>query len=96
MRKLLAERSVAVERVNAVRGSLVPGMWIEKWEENRVTVRYWKDRVKLAGGKTAGETVVDKLKGKSVVDQGGVKILDMSTVGKDAQVEQFTVEMKFK
>jgi type IV pilus assembly protein PilM len=96
VRRLLSARSVAVDRVNAVRGSLLPGMWIEKWEENRVTVRYWKDRVKVSGGKTAGETVVDKLKGKSVIEAGAVKILDMSTVGKDAQVEQFTVEMKFK
>jgi hypothetical protein len=96
VRKLLQARSVAVERVNAVRSSLMPGMWIEKWEEGRVTIRYWKDRIKLTGGKTAGESVVDKLKGKSVVQDGGVKILDMSSVGKEAQVEQFTVELKFK
>jgi type IV pilus assembly protein PilM len=95
-RKLLVARSVAVERVNAVRGSLAPGMWIEKWDGNRVTIRYWKDRVKVSGGKTAGETVVDKLKGKNVIDRDGVKIMDMSTVGKDASVEQFTVELKFK
>lgn len=96
VRKLLQARSVAVERVNAVRSSLMPGMWIEKWEAGRVTIRYWKDRIKLTGGKTAGESVVDKLKGKSVVQDGGVKILDMSSVGKEAQVEQFTVELKFK
>jgi hypothetical protein len=96
VRKLLEARSAAVERGNAVRSALMPGMWIEKWEGGRVTVRYWKDRVKLTGGKTAGETVVEKLKGKSVVESGSVKIADMSAIGKDGQVEQFTVEMKFK
>jgi type IV pilus assembly protein PilM len=96
VRKLLEARSLAVERGNAVRSALMPGMWIEKWEGGRVTVRYWKDRIKLTGGKTAGETVVEKLKGKSVVEQGSVKIADMSAIGKDGQVEQFTVEMKFK
>ncbi len=96
VRKLLEARSAAVERGNAVRSALMPGMWIEKWEGGRVTVRYWKDRVKLTGGKTAGETVVEKLKGKSVIESGSVKIADMSAIGKDGQVEQFTVEMKFK
>jgi hypothetical protein len=96
VRSLLEARSLAVERGNAVRSALMPGMWIEKWEGGRVTVRYWKDRVKISGGKTAGETVVEKLKGKSVIEQGSVKIADMSAIGKDGQVEQFTVEMKFK
>ena len=101
MRKLLAARSVAVDRVNAVRGSLAPGMWIEKWEEGRVTVRYWKDRIKAEAGKTVGERVVEKLKGKAVVAVGAdgkksVKIADMSSIGKDAQVEQITIEVKFK
>jgi hypothetical protein len=96
VRKLLEARSLAVERGIAVRSALMPGMWIEKWEGGRVTVRYWKDRIKLSGGKTAGETVVEKLKGKSIIEQGSVKIADMSAIGKDGQVEQFTVEMKFK
>ena len=96
VRKLLEARSVAVERVNAVRSSMAPGMWIEKWENGRVTIRYWKDRVKVSGGKTAGEIFVDKLKGKNALEKDGVKIADMSAVGKDGQVEQFTVELKFK
>ena len=96
LRQVLNSRSAATQRLNAVRSSLAPGMWIEKWESGKITVRYWKDRVKGSGGKTAGELVVDKLKGKPVVDPASVKISDMSAIGKDAQVEQFTVELKFK
>ena len=101
-RKLLAARAVAAQRVNAVRDSLIPGMWIERWEQGRIVVRYWKDRIKTeAGQKTVGERVVEKLKGKAVVDSDAdgkklVKIADMSAVGKDGQVEQITIEVKFK
>ena len=95
-RKLLASRATAVQRLNAVRDSLVPGMWIEKWDADRVVVRYWKDRVTVSKGKTVGETVVDKLKSKAVVNRDQVKIADMSAVGKDGQVEQVTIEVKFK
>ena len=65
-------------------------------------VRYWKDRIKTeAGQKAVGERVVEKLKGKAVVDSDAdgkklVKIADMSAVGKDGQVEQITIEVKFK
>ena len=96
VRKLLVDRSAAVQRVNAVSSSLAPGMWIERWEKDRVSIRYWKDRVKATPGKTPGELVVDKLKGKTVVDPASVKISDMSVIGKEGQVEQFTVELKFK
>ena len=101
-RRLLAARSTAVQRVNAVRDSLIPGMWIEKWEADRIAIRYWKDRIKAESGqKTVGERVVEKLKSKAVVDSDAsgkklVKIADMSTIGKDGQVEQFTIEVKFK
>ena len=96
LRKLLVARAAAAQRVNAVRDSLLPGMWIERWDDGRLTVRYWSDRVKGQGGKTPGELVVDKLKGRPCIDADTVKISDMSALGKDAQVEQFTVEMKFK
>ena len=96
LRGLLAGRSAAVQRLNALRGSLVPGMWIEKWDADRVTIRYWKDRIKAVAGKTAGELVVDKLKGKTNVVRESVKIADMSAIGKDASVEQVTIEVKFK
>ena len=97
LRGMLAHRAMAVQRVNAVRTSLNPGMWISSWEGGRVTVRYWKDNAKAAsGGKTASETFVDKLKSKPAVDAKSVRISDMSSVGTGGIVEQFTVEVKFK
>ena len=96
LRKLLVARAAAAQRLNAVRDSLLPGMWVEKWDDGRISVRYWSDRVKATGGKTPGELVVDKLKGRPGIDADSVKISDMSAIGKDAQVEQFTVELKFK
>lgn len=96
LRKLLASRSVVAMGVGAVRSSLLPGMWIEKWQNDRVTIRYWKDRVKAVAGKTVGEQVVDSLKRKGNVVPESVRISDMSTIGKEGQVEQFTVEVKFK
>ena len=95
-RGLLASRASAVQRINAVRDSMLPGMWIEKWADDRIVIRYWKDRIKSTQGKTVGERVVDKLKSKQVVDKEHVKIADMSAVGKDGQVEQVTIEVKFK
>ena len=95
-RSLVAGRASAVQRLAAVRSSLAPWMWLEKWENGRITVRYWKDNAGASGGKTPGESVVDKLKGKSVVVPESVKISDMSAVGKDGQVVQFTLELKFK
>ena len=95
-RDLFVARSAAVQRLNAVRSSLAPGMWIDKWDTGKVTIRYWNDRVKGSEGKTVGELVVDKLKGKPVIDPASVKISDMSAVGKDAQLAQFTIELKFK
>lgn len=96
LRKLLVARAAAAQRINAVRDSLLPGMWIARWDDGRLTVRYWSDRVKGQAGKTPGELVVDKLKGRPCIDANTVKISDMSAIGKDAQVEQFTVELKFK
>jgi hypothetical protein len=92
------KRSSAAQRLSAVRDSLVPGMgmWVEKWENSRITIRYWKDRVKDAGGKTPGERVVESLKHKAVVVPESVRISDMSAIGKDGQVTQFTVEVAFK
>ena len=94
--RLMLERSAAVRRLNAVRSSLLPGMWIEKWEGGRIAIRYWKDKVKAVPGKTAGELVAEKLGGRPFVEKGSVKIADMSTIGKHAQVAQFTLEVRFK
>ena len=100
LRKLLASRSAATMAMNAVRSSLLPGMWIEKWADGKVTIRGWKDRIRKSmesvKGKTAGELVAERLRGKAAVDPASVKISDMSSIGKDGLVEQFTVELKFK
>jgi len=106
MRKLLASRTDAVARFNAVRSALVPGMWIEKWEDGRITVRGWKDRIAEyirnsvakdgAKAPTASELVAERLKGFAAVDASSVRIADMSDVGRNAPVTQFTVELKFK
>ena len=96
LRKILASRSQAVSRINAVRESLTPGMWIERWDNGRITIRAWREHIKSSAGKTAGEIFVDKLKTKAVVDASSAKISDMSAIGVDGQVEQFSVEVKFK
>ena len=93
---VLERRSTGIRRLNAVRRSLLQGMWIEKWEGGKISVRYWKDRYRTTGGKTLGEQVVERLKGEQVVDKDSVKISDMSAIGKDGLVEQVTIEVKFK
>ena len=96
-RALVAGRTSAAQRLAAVRYALAPFMWIEKWEKGRLTIRYWKDAAQTSTSRTPGEIFVDKLKGKpAVIDPASVKIADMSSVGKGAQVAQFTVELKFK
>ena len=94
--KLLFARIKTPGQINAIRSSLAPGMWLHRFSPERVTVRYWKDRVKGADGKTPAELVAEKLKGKLPVVPESVKISDMSEVGKNAQVVQFTVELKFR
>ena len=94
--KLLFARIKTPGQINSIRSSLAPGMWLHRFSPERVTVRYWKDRVKGSDGKTPAELVAEKLKGKLSVVPESVKISDMSEIGKDAQVVQFTVELKFK
>ena len=100
LRATLLERSRAMHRLNVVRASLLDGMWIESWKDGRITVRAWIDRVKgkAPAGKTIGEFVVDRLKTKGAAEE--VKILDISRIGAakggDGQIEQFTLEVKFK
>ena len=103
---LLASRSTAVNRLGAMRSALLPGMWIESWQNGLLTVRCWKDRwdaikkedgeKNKATGREPSEIVVAKLKGASVINPDGVKIAASSDLGKDALVKQFTVEVKFK
>ena len=94
---LLLSRQVAVRALAAVRDSLVSGMWIESWEPGQVTIRYWKDRVKAASGKTPAESFVEKLKSKGNVEPTSVKIDKMSPIGEaNSLCEQFTVKVSFK
>ena len=96
VRQLLVTRGQAVARLSAVKDSLRGGMWIQSWENNAVTIRSWADSVKAAPGKDLGDMLVDSLKKKAAVDPEGVKLSSKQSVGKDAQVDQFTVEVKFK
>ena len=105
LKALFAARSAMVTRVNVVKAALLPGMWVEKWADGRVTVRGWRDRVEesVAAVRNAGfdrgtasEIVAERLKANPAVDPAGVGIVDMSKIGRDASVEQFTVEIKFR
>jgi type IV pilus assembly protein PilM len=106
VKDLLARRYAAVARLAAVRAALGTGMWIEKWEPGRITVRGWKDNLDLMEAiyaqehegrkKTASEIVANNLKANLSVDPDSVRIADMTSLGKDAALEQFTVEVKFK
>ena len=105
VKDLLARRYAAVARLAAVRAALGTGMWIEKWEPGRITVRGWKDNLDLMEAiyaqehegrkKTASEIVANNLKANLSVDPDSVRIADMTSLGKDAALEQFTVEVKF-
>lgn len=105
LRKLVFARASAVARINAVRAAIGDDMWIERWSGDAVVLRGWKDRVsafaakvsKRDGGEkpqTAPEIVVARLKSNPFVDDARVR--DMSALGKDGCLEQFTVEIAFK
>ena len=87
-------------QINAIRQAIGEDLWIEKWESGRVTLRGWKDRVaffsRRNAGKTAPEIVVARLKENPAVDADSVKVVDMSSFGKDDCVEQYVLEVKFK
>lgn len=96
LKSIMASRGAAVQRLNAVKNSLKPGMWISAWGEDSVTIRYWKDRVTAVAGKTVSETVATTLKTKPGVDPESVKISNMTSIGTDGSAEEFTVKVKFK
>ena len=107
--KLLASRSAALRRVNAVRESLIPGMWITSWEPLkdvdgvRVVIRGWRDslgkveaEVAQAGNgrkPTAAEIVQTVLKGRGVFVPDSVKIVAQRDV-KDC-ISEFAISMEF-
>lgn len=105
MRNLLFRRAGAVARMNVVRLAIGDDLWIHRWEDGKITIRGWKDRVeafiqranaKGAKGQTASELVVARLKSHALVNPDTVKVTDMSTLGKDGAIEQFVVELEFK
>ena len=105
---LMAARFRTCARLSIVRKAISPGyMWIERWEPGRITIRGWKDVLdsyeKLEAANTGGrqrtvsEIVAGRLKSEPlIVDPDSVRISDMSTIGKNGSIEQFTVELKFK
>ena len=99
-RRLLVSRSAAVQQLNTMRSALQPGMWIESWnrsgDSHAVVVRYWSDRIKGQSGKPVEDVVKAKLKGRPTVVAESVDIGNMSHFGKDEQLKQFTVNLKFK
>jgi len=108
LRDLMLARNAAVAKLNAVRLAIAgDDLWIERWQDGKVTVRGWKDGVAAFAEKaasrdgdgkhlTAPEIVVARLKANPIVDPSSVKVTDMSAVGKDGCLEQFVVELKFK
>ena len=97
IRARLASRALAVKRINAVRESLLPGMWIDRWDKNRIVIRYWKDRVTGTGKKTATEVVADRIKAKNTIfDPEGVKIAGTIARGSEGEIDEVTVEVQYK
>ena len=100
-RELFAQRGTVVAKINAVRSALGSEMWIEKWEGDRVTIRGWHDDVESliarskTGGSTAAQIIEARLKGSPFVDPSSVKIESMTTIGKDALLDQLVVVVKF-
>ena len=100
-RELFAQRGTTVAKLNAVRSALGSEMWIEKWEGDRVTIRGWHDDVESliarskTGGSTAAQIIEARLKGSPFVDPSSVKIESMTTIGKDALLDQLVVVVKF-
>ena len=100
--KLFARRTAALRRLGAVGKALEgrPGMWIDRWSANGVTIRQWSDRVRgnADGGKTTAEAIANAIGANdtNVIDRASVKIASMSEIGAGAQVKQFTVEFKSK
>ncbi|MGN0854048.1 MAG: type IV pilus assembly protein PilM [Kiritimatiellia bacterium] len=79
LKPVLAGRSRAVDRFNAVRLTLGNYLWIQGWQNGRITIRGWKDRIATyvetfpAGedGKrlTAPEIVEKRLKGTGLSEE---------------------------
>ena len=100
-RELFAKRGRAIAKLQSLRLALGNEMWIEKWEGDRVTIRGWHDDVESlisrskTGGSTAAQIIEARLKGSPFVDPSSVKIESMTSVGKDALLDQIVVVVRF-
>ncbi|MCQ2388663.1 MAG: type IV pilus assembly protein PilM [Kiritimatiellae bacterium] len=106
--QLLASRALAVQRIEAVRRSLLPNMWITGWEEEKgmqkVTIRGWQDSLTAAekiyadanNGKkvTAAELVQATLKKSDQVVSETVKIVATRDVNGRACLVEFAIAFK--
>ena len=102
LRALAEQRALTVAKFNAVRSALGANMWIEKWQGDRITIRGWSDdlkemveKAKSLGQTTASKVVAERLKASAAVDPASVKIDEMTTLGKEGEIEQFVVIVKF-
>jgi type IV pilus assembly protein PilM len=102
LKALFDARGATVAKINAVRSALGSVMWIEKWDGDRVTIRGWADDLKelvaksknSGGGKsTAAEIVAERLKASNAV--ASVKTEEMTAIGKNGSLQQFTMTIKF-
>jgi len=105
VQNILYRRAATVIKLGAVRQAIGDDMWIYRWEDGKIVIRGWKDRInafiqranaKGAKSQTASELVVARLKAHALVNPDSVKVTDMSTMGKDGCIEQFVVELEFK
>ncbi len=106
--QLMASRSLAVQRIEAVRRSLLPNMWITGWEEEKglqkVTIRGWQDSLTAAekiyadanNGKkvTAAELVQATLRKSEQVVPDSVKIVATRDVNGRGCLVEFAIAFK--
>lgn len=109
LRRLVSARLDRVLELDAVRRSLLPGMWIVSWTPaegvTKVAVRGWSDALRALekkhadahGGRktTAAELVKDALAKQAVLSGGGVKISAQGNVSGRSCLEEFTLDISF-
>ncbi len=108
LRTLLTRRGSAVARFNAVRLAIGEDLWIDRCENDKITLRGWKDQVDAFTARvaardkeqtkpqTAPEIVTARLKANPVIDPESVRVTNMSTIDRAGSLEQYVMEMKFK
>ncbi len=108
LRKLLMRRGAAVAQINAVRQAIGEDLWIDSWQNGKITVLGWKDdfdhfkarvaaRDKAAATQPVDEIIKSRLKASDVVDPDSVNVpISGVTVDRYKKLEQVIVELKFK